>query len=69
MNRDLIRFEDMCWALGDSLSRDQQDRLISFAVQNIAQSDWNAAAEIALFAGCGAVYGELRMRMAECGEY
>jgi hypothetical protein len=60
------RFSDMLWALGDSEpSRQQADRLISWAVQNIDFDYWSTAANEAAMAGCGAVYTELTMRIGE----
>lgn len=62
-----LQFCAMVDALGANATEKQAENLVSWIVENIGMDYWNWAAEYAILVP--GVYTDIRMRMAECGQY
>lgn len=61
------KFLLMVEAIGDNATQEQAERLECWVVNNLARDEWASAAINAV--SVGDFYTNMRMRMAECGEY
>lgn len=61
------KFLLMVEAIGDYATQEQAERLECWVVDNLTRDEWASAAINAI--SVGDFYTNMRMRMAECGEY
>lgn len=67
VQRDLVRFEEMCEMVGPQATEEQTQRLISWACEKFGTDMYGAVGNIGVCAGIPEIYTEFSMRQGECG--